>query len=330
MPQIICLGEPIVDMVANEPSPDLINARHFTKAAGGAPMNVAAAIAKLGGSAGIICKAGGDHFGDYLRLTLESLGVDTDHFLQDPTYSTQLAFVAKDEQGVPDFAFHVKRSADTYLEPEDLNLEYLADAQVFHFGTISLIHEPARSATLEALHHAQDQGLLISLDPNFRPSLWPSAAEPVRTMLTLVEECGLLKVSEEELCLVTGEQDLERGAALACERGPELVLVTLGEKGAYFRREDGVSGMVPGFAVQVVDTVGCGDTFVAATLLQLNQHEKDVSDLSPEDLSEMVRFANAAAAITATGPGVMGSLPDRAAVEALMRTASGSAPSPVP
>jgi fructokinase len=327
MPNIICLGEPIVDFVADDPSPDLVSALHFTKAAGGAPMNVAAAIARLGGSSGVICKAGGDHFGYFLRASLEALGVDIEHFLQDPAYPTQLAFVAKDKAGVPDFAFHVNRSADTMLEADELDFEYLGGADIFHFGTISLIYEPARTATLEALHFAQDQGLLVSLDPNFRPGLWPSAAEPVRLIIPLVAECDLLKVSEDELCFVTGETDLHAGAAKACEAGPELVLVTLGEQGAYFHREDGAEGLVPGFAVTVVDTVGCGDAFMAAMLLQLNDAAEDISDLSVEALTGMVRFANAAGALTATGAGVMGSLPDRAAVEALL-AAHPAAPAP--
>ncbi len=321
MPDIITLGEPIIDMVAMEPSPDLVSALHFTKAAGGAPLNVAAAVARLGGSAGVIAKAGGDHFGDFMRQTLEGLGVDLECFLQDPHYPTQLAFVSKDEDGVPDFAFHVKKnSADTMLEVSDLDPEYLGEGLVFHFGTITLIHEPVRSATREALRMAQDQGLLISLDPNLRPTLWPAPDEALRTFLNIVPECDVLKVSEEELLFLTAERDLEAGAQVAVDMGPELVLVTRGAEGAYFYRADGARGSLPGFSVPVVDTVGCGDTFVAAMLLQLVEAEPDLEDLTPEQLTQMVRFANAAAALTATGPGVMGSLPDRAKVEALLQS----------
>ncbi|HEY3396708.1 MAG TPA: carbohydrate kinase [Armatimonadota bacterium] len=319
MPDIITLGEPIIDLVATEPSPDLVSALHFTKAAGGAPINVAAACAKLGASAGVIAKAGGDHFGDFMRETLEEIGVDTDCFLQDPEYATQLAFVSKDAEGVPDFAFHVKRSADTMLEIEELDYEYLAEGLVFHFGTISLIHDPVRSTTREALRYAQEQGLLISLDPNLRPTLWPSQDAALRAFWSAVPECDVLKVSEEELQFLTAEQDLAAGAAAAAEMGPTLVLVTRGPEGAYFYRADGISGSVPGFAVEVVDTVGCGDTFVAAMLTQLVDSEVDLEDLTAEALTEMVRFANAAAACTATGAGVMGSLPDRAAVEARLK-----------
>lgn len=321
MPDIITLGEPIIDMVATEPSPDLVSALHFTKAAGGAPLNVAAAVARLGGSAGVIAKAGGDHFGDFMRQTLEGLGVDLECFLQDPHYPTQLAFVCKDENGVPDFAFHVKRnSADTMLEISDLDPEYLSQGLVFHFGTITLIHEPVRSATREALRIARDQGLLISLDPNLRPTLWPAPDEALRTFLNIVPECDVLKVSEEELTFLTAERDLEAGAQAAVDMGPELVLVTRGAQGAFFYRADGAQGSVPGFPVEVVDTVGCGDTFVAAILLQLVEAEPDLEDLTPEQLAAMVRFANAAAALTATGPGVMGSLPDRARVQTLLQS----------
>ncbi len=319
MPDIITLGEPIIDMVSTEPSPDLISALNFTKAAGGAPINVAAAVAKLGGSSGVIAKAGGDHFGDFMRQTLEGLGVDLECFLQDPEYPTQLAFVSKDANGVPEFAFHVKKnSADTMLAASEIDPEYLGNALVFHFGTITLISEPARSATREALRVAQEQGLLISLDPNLRLTLWSSPDAALRVFLNMVPECDVLKLSEEELVFLTAERDLEAGARRAVEMGPELVLVTRGEQGAYFYREDGTCGMVPGYAVTVRDTVGCGDTFVAAMLLQMVESEADVEELSGEELERMVRFANAAAALTATGPGVMGSLPERAAVEALL------------
>ena len=319
MPDIITLGEPIVDMVATEPSPDLVSALHFTKAAGGAPINVAAAVARLGGSAGVIAKAGGDHFGDFMRRTLEGLGVDLEGFVQDPDYPTQLAFVSKDAAGVPDFAFHVKKhSADTMLEIGDIDADYIGAGVIFHFGTITLIHEPVRSATKHALRVAQDQGLLISLDPNLRPTLWPSPDDALRVFLQMVPECDVLKVSEEELGFLTGLRELEAGAQAALDMGPTLVLVTRGAEGAYFHRSDGVRGSVPGFVVPVVDTVGCGDAFVGAMLLQFVQAEPDVEDLTAQQLADMVRFANAAAALTATGAGVMGSLPAREAVEKML------------
>jgi fructokinase len=315
MPDIITLGEPIIDMVATEPSPDLVSALHFTKAAGGAPINVAAAVARLGGSAGVIAKAGGDHFGEFMRRTLEGLGVDLEGFLQDPECPTQLAFVSKDANGVPDFAFHVKQhSADTMLEIDDIDAEYIGAGVVFHFGTITLIHEPARSATRHALRVARDQGLLISLDPNLRPTLWPSPDEALRVFLQMVPECDVLKVSAEELYFLTAQPDLEAAAQMAIDMGPELVLVTRGAEGAYFHRADGARGSVPGFPVEVVDTVGCGDAFVGAMLLQLVEAEPEVEDLTSAQLEQMVRFANAAAALTATGAGVMGSLPERGRV----------------
>jgi fructokinase len=319
MPDIITLGEPIVDMVATEPSPDLVSALHFTKAAGGAPINVAAAVARLGGSSGVIAKAGGDHFGDFMRRTLEGIGVDLEGFVQDPDFPTQLAFVSKDAAGVPDFAFHVKKqSADTMLQIDDIDAEYLGAGVIFHFGTITLIHEPVRSATRHALRVARDQGLLISLDPNLRLTLWPSPDDALRVFLQTVPECDVLKVSEEELVFLTGQRELEAGAQAAMEMGPELVLVTRGPEGAYFYRADGVRGSMPGFAVEVADTVGCGDACVGAMLLQFVEAEPDVEDLTAQQLADMVRFANAAAALTATGAGVMGSLPEREAVEKML------------
>ena len=314
MPDIVCLGEPIVDMVCTQPTRSLIEATQFTKAAGGAPLNVAAAVARLGGSSGIICKTGGDHFGDYIRQNLEACGVDVEYFLQDPEYATQLAFVAVDENGVPDFAFHVKRSANQMLRPSEVEENYIWDAQVFHFGTISLINQPARDATLEAVRIAAEAGIIISLDPNLRPTLWLSLNDAFRWMVQAIEQCDVLKLSQEELQFITGTSELEEGAKTLYDMGPELVAVTRGAQGAYvYNGEEG--GHVPGFEVTVADTVGCGDAFVGAMLLGLLESGQDVSEVDWYTMRGIATFANAAAALTATGSGVIPSLPTRQQVE---------------
>ncbi len=319
MPDIICLGEPVVDMVCSQPARDLVAATNFDKAAGGAPLNVAAAAARLGVSSGVICKAGGDHFGDFMRQSLEAARVDTEQFLQDPDYTTQLAFVAVDENGTPDFSFHVKRSADQMLSASELDWSYLNTAQVFHFGTITLINTPARHATLEAVRWATEQGIMISLDVNLRPSLWPSPRETMRWPLEAISRCDFLKVSEEEMQFIIGVADLAEGAAALREMGPELVAVTLGAQGAYvYNGREG--GHIPGFAVEVADTVGCGDAFTGGVLVGLLEADADAADLDWYSLQKIVTFANATAALTATGKGGIPALPSRQQVGEFLET----------
>lgn len=317
MPDIVCLGEALVDMVATVMGLNLVQTPGFNKAAGGAPTNVAAGCALLGGSAGLIAKVGQDSFGEFLRQTLWDAGVDLEHFLLTPDYATQLAFVARDERGVPDFAFHVKESADQELSAQDLDASYVSSGQVFHFGTITLINEPARSATWRALEVAEEAGLLISLDPNLRPPLWPSLDLALETMLEAVERCDFLKVSEEEMRFLTGQDHLDSGLQALHELGPELVAVTRGPLGAAVFNGTEVLEF-PAFRVPVLDTTGCGDAFVAATLVQLVAATADVADLTGDELSEIFTFASAAAAITATGAGAIPALPGREEVEELL------------
>ncbi len=318
MPDIICLGEPIIDMVCTQPARDLVAATNFDKLAGGAPLNVAAGAVQLGVSAGVICKAGGDHFGDFMRQSLEAAGVDTEGFLQDPDYATQLSFVALDENGVPDFSFHVKRSADQMLSPSELDWSYINTAQIFHFGTFTLINTPVRHATLEAVRWAADQGLMISLDPNLRTSLWPNLQEAMRWFLQTIPKSDFLKVSAEEMQFVTGTNDLEEGALALWEMGPALVTVTLGPQGAYVHNGH-EGGHVPGFAVEVADTVGCGDAFTAGVLVHLLETDRDVADLDWYALREIVTFANATAALAATGKGGIPAMPSRQQVDEFLR-----------
>ncbi len=207
MPDIICLGEALVDMVSTAHGLNLVQSPGFEKAAGGAPTNVAAGCAILDAEAGLIARVGQDSFGEFLRQTLFDAGVDLECFRLDPDYATQLAFVALDDHGVPEFAFHVRQSADQMLKLSDADMAYIAAGSIFHFGSITLINEPARTATLEALQHALDEGLLISLDPNLRPPLWRSLDDAHEAIHEVIPQCDFLKVSEEIQRLILEKKD---------------------------------------------------------------------------------------------------------------------------
>ncbi len=317
MPAIVCLGEALIDFVSSQFGMGLVQSTGFEKAAGGATTNVAAGVAVLGSDSGLIAKVGEDHFGEFLRQSLWDAGVNLDQFILTPDYATQLAFVAVDEKGVPDFSFHVKRSADQMLSVEDLSEDYIGSSQIFHYGSITLINEPVRAATLRAIEIAGDSGALISYDPNLRPPLWPDLDTAHEWICRGVELCDVIKVSEEEMTFITGEEGPAKGMRALWDMGPELVAVTRGGEGCYFF--DGrYLGEVPGIKVPVDETTGCGDAFVAALLVQLLESERDVSDLEPDDLEEIFRFANAAGALTATGKGAIPSLPTRDEVRELL------------
>jgi fructokinase len=321
MPSIIALGEALIDFVSLEKGVDLEHAPGFEKAAGGAPANVAAGVAILGASAGFIGKVGDDFCGHFLRETLFDAGVNLDNFLLDPDHHTQLAFVTVLADGSPDFTFYVPTSADTQLSPGDLLSGYLAGADIFHFGSISLINEPIRLATFRAIELAADAGALISYDPNLRPPLWPDLKTALREITGAIELCDVMKLSEAELQFITGQDDLARGAAEILVKGPELVAVTVGAAGCYYMNAQS-QGALQGFVVPVEETTGCGDAFVAGMLvklLELMREGREPGDLGDEELISVFAFANAAGALTATGKGAIPSLPPRDEVEEFLR-----------
>jgi fructokinase len=317
MPDIICLGEALVDMVATSPGLNLIQSPEFQKAAGGAPTNVAAGCAILGASAGLIAQVGKDFMGEFIRQTLWDVGVDLTHFHPSPDHATQLAFVALDERGVPDFSFHVRQSADQMLTPAQVEEEYLGEAEVLHVGSISLIADPARSATRKALQAAGEEGLLVSVDPNLRPPLWGSLDAAFEAITELVKLADFLKVSEQEMAFITAHDDVQDGIQALYDLGPELVAVTRGPAGCVvFNGHDYLE--IPAYRVPIVDTAGCGDAFVAAALVKLVESENDIGDLTAEELEQVFRFASAAAALTATAAGAIPAMPGREEVEELL------------
>ncbi len=324
MPQVVCLGEALIDMVSLERGVDLVHAPGFEKAAGGAPANVAAGVAVLGTSAGFIGKVGDDFAGRFLKETLYDCQVDVSHLILDPDHRTQLAFVAVLPDGSPDFTFYIERSADMCLEPDEIDADYIAEADIFHFGSITLINEPVRSATLRAIDVATEEGLLISYDPNLRPPLWPDLETARREITAAIELVDVIKISEVELEFITGTTDLAQGAAQILQMGPELVAITLGSQGCYYANER-AAGSLPAFQVPVEETTGCGDAFVAGMLVKLLEYmDEDVEpgELDEAQLRDVFTFANAAGALTATEKGAIPALPSREEVEELLRDRS--------
>lgn len=305
MTDITAVGEILIDLTQSGTNEQGIPV--FAANPGGAPANLAVAAARLGASAAFIGKVGTDSFGTFLRNTLAENRVDVSGLVTDPHSRTTLAVVALDKSGERTFSFYRDPSADVNLRVEEISAEQLKNTKFLHFGSVSLTTDPARTATLYAAETAKSHGALISYDPNYRASLWTDEATAIERMGEPLPMVDILKVSDEELPLLTGTGDPEAGSAMLAAMGIRLVLVTLGEKGAFYRFR-GESGYVPGIKVKVGDTNGAGDTFLGAVLAQLADYEA-LEDLSVSDLARIVAAANRAAGLTTSRHGAIPAMP---------------------
>lgn len=319
MSEVVSLGEALIDFIPMESGVSLADVSYFKKAPGGAPANVAVGLSKLGITSAFIGKVGNDPFGRFLARTFADNGVDISRMLFDPDHRTGLAFVSLTKEGVPEFMFYRNPSADMMLMPLDLDVAFIKSARIFHFGSITLISEPSKSATQVAIHHALEGGLMISYDPNLRKPLWPSLDEARKGILSAMPYAHVVKVSEEELLFISERSGIAEGANWLLAEYPNILLiaVTLGSQGAYFwtRTEE---GYIPAFAVEVVDTTGAGDGFVSgmlSCLVATVSRPSDIANLDVPFLTNTFYFANAVAAITTTKPGAISALPTRHEVE---------------
>ena len=305
MTDITAIGEILIDLTRSGVSRRGIP--QYDANPGGAPANLAVAAARLGAETAFIGKVGADRFGDLLRETLEKNGVDCAGLLTDPALATTLAVVSLAAGGERSFSFYRDPSADVNLRPEELPTERLEQTKVLHFGSVSLTGEPIRSATLQAVEKAKAAGAVISYDPNYRASLWAEEGTAVEWMKAPLNRVDILKVSDEELPLLAGMEDLEEGTAFLAEKGIRLILVTLGPDGAFYRFGQS-TGRIPGVPCKVADTNGAGDTFLGAFLAQFVKVGWD--GLTVPVLEKMVALSNRAASITTSRSGAIPAMPD--------------------
>ena len=310
MIDITTIGEILIDLTQSGKTEQGIP--KFDANPGGAPANLAVAAARLGARTAFIGRVGNDSFGDYLKRCLAENGVDVRGMSVDEKARTTLAVVALDERGERTFSFYRDPSADVNLSMEHVPMELLGGTKVLHFGSVSLTAEPARTATLEAAKTAKASGAYVSYDPNYRASLWPDEETAVRNMTEPLSVVDILKVSDEELPLLTGCTDPEKGSARLTDQGVRLVLVTLGAHGAFYRF-DGHTGHVPGVPCVVGDTNGSGDTFFGAALSQLVKLSS-LDQLTVPELERILAFANKAASITTSRHGAIPAMPTLAEV----------------
>ena len=304
MVEIVSLGETLVDLT--QTGTDEKGIPQYAAFPGGAPANVAVASARLGAKAGFIGLVGDDSFGQGLISTLDKEGVDVRYLGFTDECPTTLAIVSIDESGERSFAFYRDPGSDTRLTSEQAiaALDDLAPG-ILHFGSLSLTHEPSRTAAIKAVEHAKDSGALISYDPNYRPALWNDEDEAIERMKSPLHLVDILKVSDEEMVMLTGSSDLKEGSLILSDYGISLVMVTLGSEGVYYRLGDS-TGRIDGIEVKVADTNGAGDTFLGAVLMQIAGDEFDLKD---ELIPDFVAFANRAAALTCSRSGAIPAMP---------------------
>lgn len=327
MPDVLCLGELLIDFVPTVSGVSLLEAPAFQKAPGGAPANVAVGLARLGATSGFLGKVGDDAFGHFLAGTLEQAGVDVSQLRFSQQARTMLAFVSLRADGERDFMFYRHPSADMLYSPEEVPAAYIQSAKIFHFGSISLISEPARSATLRAADIALQAGLLVSYDPNLRLNLWPGADAARKGLMLGWSYAGLIKVSAEELAFLSGQnlgetpelEALRSAARSLWFTGLKLLVVTLGPGGSAWITPQ-AAGRVPGFAVKPVDTTGAGDGFVAGLLKGLLAHPRAWQN--PQQMADICRLANAVGALTTTQRGAIPALPDLDTVQTFLKSQS--------
>ena len=307
MIDVVALGELLIDFTCVSKDAD----GYPTMAAhpGGAPANFLAALTKFGAKTALLGKVGTDAFGKLLTQTLEAAGIGTDGLLADDNVFTTLAFVTLDEHGDREFSFSRKPGADTCITFAELDLALIDQAKVFHFGTLSLTDEPARSATCQAVRYAKEQGKLITYDPNLRKPLWRDLEEAKKQMLWGLEQADVVKISDEEVQFLFG-MDVEAGAQHILDTfGTKLVFVTCGADGCLFKNR-AACGKVPSLeGIKVVDTTGAGDIFGGSAVWKLLQLEKAPEQLNETELREVVRFACTAAGLSTTKPGGISSVP---------------------
>ncbi|MGM0854506.1 MAG: aminoimidazole riboside kinase [Bacillota bacterium] len=300
---IISLGEALIDFIPLDEQNTT-----FQKSPGGAPANVAVGLARLGARSTFLGKVGEDVLGNFLQDTLQEYGVRTNQMLLSPDVRTGVVFVTNGEDGERSFDFYIDPSADRFLQVNDIDEEDFVSHKILHFGSISMISSPAKEATHHAVKVAKENGLLVSYDPNLRLGLWDSEGNARETIKSMLSEADVLKISEEELEFITGEEEIEAGVAKLKSYNIPFLIITMGAEGSYVYVGD-ARQYIPAMKVKSVDTTGAGDAFVSGILYSLHEYKGNVASLSIEEAARMAQFAAVSGALAASTKGAMTALP---------------------
>lgn len=304
---IVCLGELLIDFVCTDIDQGLVKGESFLKKAGGAPSNVAVAITRLGGNVRLAAQVGNDPFGEFLIETLRQESVDTTLIIRDNALPTTLAFVGIQHDGERDFVFC--RGADRNLSLQSLPADFLSGSRIVHLGAATGLMDGEFYETYATIaRRAKEQGKMLSFDPNFRSGLWGgNEPEFIRRCEPFLNMADVVKMSEEELELITGQTDRVQGCRYLHDRGATFVTITLGSQGTWASHRNGEQTLVPSIPVKSVDSTGAGDAFVGALLLRFTQ--RDSRAITFDDFTADVTWANKVGALTCTRFGAIDAIP---------------------
>lgn len=312
---VTALGELLIDFTENGVSGQ--GNPLFEANPGGAPCNVLAMLTKLGHKTAFIGKVGDDFFGKQLKEAIEEVGIDSTGLCMDKEIHTTLAMVHTYPDGDRDFSFYRNPGADMMLKESEVKEELIKESKLFHFGTLSMTHEDVRKATKKAIQIAEDAGNIISFDPNLREPLWNSLDEAKEQILYGLSHCHILKISDNEIQWLTGQEDYTDGVKWILERYQiPLILVSMGKEGSRAYYGGKMVEVKPFIQKNTIETTGAGDTFCGCVLHYICEH--GLKNLTEENLFEMLQFANAAASIITTRKGALRVMPEEKKIAGLL------------
>lgn len=311
MKTLCAIGEALIDFIPEKKGQRLKDVVSFKKVAGGAPANVAGAVAKLGGRATFLTKLGADAFGDYIIECLKDSHINTSYIKQDENYDTSLAFVSLAEDGNRDFKFYRRTAADLQFCKEDIDERVLEDCGFVHFCSVSLVDSPMKQAHISLVEMAIERDVPICFDPNLRLSLWDDEEKLKHTVNEFIPYANILKISDEEVEFITGCKTIEEALPSLFAYRCELLIYTMGKDGVTLFTKDGNKIYVPGYKIDVVDTTGAGDSFIGAFLYKVLENEKPLLSYQDKEFIEFLTFSNAYAAYTTTKEGALSAMANK-------------------
>ena len=310
---VACLGELVIDLA---PAAEPDGRCTYEPKAGGAPGNVAVALARLGHRVAMIAKVGDEAFGRMITRLLDNEGINTSGIVRTSAQRTSLAFIILGPAGEREFIFYRENAADMFFEPAELDTRLIAESAVLHVNTVMLLGASSRRAQASAIAASRQAGRLLSVDLNFRRSLWSDQEEMVTLGRDLVAQADILKLTEDELQdIALGDTVADRVANIWHDR-LKVCAVTKGAAGAEIFTPTAHASS-NGFSVSAVDTTGAGDAFAASMLSELTTLGFDVN--STEVLEYTLRRACAAGALSTRHKGAMESMPNKSDIDNLLQ-----------